>query len=180
MTWACSLQVFFSFFTSIANIWNCHYSTLCCFILSKVSDQGWRGLMKANNCNSTLWVVRDISSSISYYFSVHSLVSFYLKWKWHDIRPSTRNSCSAFNHSSAHTQREHTHTHTMNTHRSWQPFMLQRPGAVGGSVSCSRAPQSWYWGWRESASYSLPPPTIPAGPRLELTTFSLRIRLTNH
>ncbi len=110
MTWACSLQVFFSFFTSIANIWNCHYSTLCCFILSKVSDQGWRALMKANNCNNTLWVVRDISSSISYYCSVHSLVSFYFKWKWHDIRPSTRNSCSAFNHSSAHTQREHTHT----------------------------------------------------------------------
>ncbi len=29
-------------------------------------------------------------------------------------------------------------------------------GAVGGSVPCSRAPQSWYWGG-ESAGYSHPP-----------------------
>ncbi len=29
-------------------------------------------------------------------------------------------------------------------------------GAVWGSVPCSRAPQSWYWGWRESAVHSLP------------------------
>ncbi len=56
-----------------------------------------------------------------------------------------------------HTHREH--THTVNTH----PEQWAR-GAVGGSVPCSRAPQSWYWGWRESAGYSLPPPTIPAGP----------------
>ncbi len=28
-------------------------------------------------------------------------------------------------------------------------------GAVGGSVPCSRAPQSWYWGWRERCT----PPT---------------------
>ncbi len=43
-----------------------------------------------------------------------------------------------------------------------QPMMRCR-GAVGGSVPCSRASQSWYWGWRESAGHSLPPPTIPAG-----------------
>ncbi len=30
-------------------------------------------------------------------------------------------------------------------------------GAVGGSVSCSRAPQSWYWGWRERCTFT--PPT---------------------
>ncbi len=30
---------------------------------------------------------------------------------------------------------------------------------------CSRiSPQSWYWRWRESVDYSLPPLTIPAGP----------------
>ncbi len=32
----------------------------------------------------------------------------------------------------------------------------------------------------ESAGHSLPPPTIPAGLRRELTTFKLRVRLSNH
>ncbi len=32
----------------------------------------------------------------------------------------------------------------------------------------------------QSAVHSLPPPTIPAGPRLELATFGLRVRLSNH
>ncbi len=32
----------------------------------------------------------------------------------------------------------------------------------------------------ESTGYSLPPPTIPAGPRLELATFGLRVQLSNH
>ncbi len=95
-----------------------------------MSDQGWRALTKANNCNSTLWVVRDISGSISYNFSVHSLVSFYLKWKWHDIRPSTQNLCSAFNHPSAHTP--WTHTPWTHTRSSGQPFMLQHPGSSWG------------------------------------------------
>ncbi len=27
-------------------------------------------------------------------------------------------------------------------------------GAVGGLVPCSRAPQSWYWGWRERCIHS--------------------------
>ncbi len=64
-----------------------------------------------------------------------------------------------------HTHREHTHTH-----------QVQKPGAVGshlccdargavvGSVSCSRAPRCGIEGG-ESAGHSLPPPTIPAGPR---------------
>ncbi len=30
-------------------------------------------------------------------------------------------------------------------------------GAVGGLVPCSRAPQSWYWGWRERCIFT--PPT---------------------
>ncbi len=32
----------------------------------------------------------------------------------------------------------------------------------------------------ESAVHSLTPPTIPAGPRLELATFWLQVRLSNH
>ncbi len=85
------------------------------------------------------------------------------KWKWSDIRLSmetrTRNPCSAFNpfkvhtHSSEHT---HTHTHTPWTHTrsSGQPFMLQRPRSSW--VPCSRAPQLWYWGWRERWTFTHP------------------------
>ncbi len=84
-------------------------------------------------------------------------------WKWRDIRPSmvthTRNLCSAFDPSKVHT---HSSEHTPGAVGSH--LCCGTWGAVGGSVPCSRAPQSWYWGWRESAVHSLPPPTIPAGP----------------
>ncbi len=32
----------------------------------------------------------------------------------------------------------------------------------------------------ESTVHALPPPTIPAGPRLELATFRLQLQLSNH
>ncbi len=32
----------------------------------------------------------------------------------------------------------------------------------------------------ENAVHSLPLPTIPAGPRLELATFGLRVQISNH
>ncbi len=75
----------------------------------------------------------------------------------------TLNPCSAFNPSKVHTHSsEHTHPRS-----SGQPFisikcataafMLRRPGTVGGSVPCSKAPQSWYWGWRERCTFT--PPT---------------------
>ncbi len=35
--------------------------------------------------------------------------------------------------------------------------VLKVERAVGGLVPCSRAPQSWYWGWREHCTYT--PPT---------------------
>ncbi len=49
------------------------------------------------------------------------------------------------------------------TRSSGQPFMLQHPGSSWGLVPCSRAPQSWYWKWRERWLFT-PPPTIPARP----------------
>ncbi len=85
--------------------------------------------------------------------------------------------------SSAHTHREHTpgavHTHTVNTHleqcthtavntHTWssgQSFMLRHLGSSLGF---------------ESAVLSFPPPTIPAGPRLEPATFGLRVQLSNY
>ncbi len=83
------------------------------------------------------------------------------KWKWRDIRPSmvthTRNLCSAINpskvhtHSSEHTHREHT-PGAVGSH-----LCCGARGAVGGSVPCSRAPQSWYWRRREHCTFT--PPT---------------------
>ncbi len=52
---------------------------------------------------------------------------------------------------SVHTQ-QWTHTHREHT-----PGAAIYAVAVGGSVPCSRAPQSWYWGWRECCTF--PPPT---------------------
>ncbi len=52
-----------------------------------------------------------------------------------------------------------THTHTVWTHpEQWGSHLCcGARGAVGGSVPCSRAPQSWYWGWRERCTFT--PPT---------------------
>ncbi len=59
-----------------------------------------------------------------------------------------------------------THPKWTHTRSSGQPCYSAR-GAVGGSVPCSRTPQSWYW------RRILPPPTIPAGP--EIRTHNLWI-----
>ncbi len=64
----------------------------------------------------------------------------------------TQNECPAFIPSKVHLHSSE-HTHTVNTH----PGLCGARGAVGGSVSCSRAPQSWYWGWRERCTFT--PPT---------------------
>ncbi len=92
----------------------------------------------------------------------------------------TRNLCSAFNPT-----KMHTHTHREHT-----------PGAVGSHLLCRAAScgAGEQLGVRclaqghfsrgieggESAVHSLPPPTIPAGPILELATFGLRVWLSNH
>ncbi len=72
-----------------------------------------------------------------------------VKVKWHMAKYATltRNVCSAFNPSKC--------THIVNTHPEQWAAILRR--AVGGSVPCSRAPQSWYRGWRECWTFT--PPT---------------------
>ncbi len=56
-----------------------------------------------------------------------------------------------------------THTPWTHTHREHTPgavgshLCCGARGAVGGSVPCSRAPQSWYWRWRERCTFT--PPT---------------------
>ncbi len=83
----------------------------------------------------------------------------------------TLQSCSAFNQSKVH-------THTMNTHLEQSAAIY---AAVSGEklwVQClaqghlSRGIESG-----ESAGHSLPPPSIPAGLRLELATFRFRVQL---
>ncbi len=79
-----------------------------------------------------------------------------VKWRVAKYATNTRNLCSAFNPSKC--------THTVNTHTPWthtrssgQPYCCGARGAVGGSVPCSRvSPQSWYWGWRESWTFTPP------------------------
>ncbi len=53
-------------------------------------------------------------------------------------------------HSSEHTHREH-------TPKAVGSQCCGTRGAVGDSVPCSRAPQSWYWRWRERWLFT--PPT---------------------
>ncbi len=77
--------------------------------------------------------------------------------------------------SSEHTHCEHTpgavsseHTHcehapgavsSEHTHCEHTPGAVGSSGArgaIGGSVLCSRAPQSWYWRWSEYCSFTIP------------------------
>ncbi len=97
-----------------------------------------------------------------------------LGWKWRDIKPSmvthTRNSCSAFTHPS-----EHTHTPWTHTRSNGNAIYAAAPGEKLG-VWCSRALHRGIEGG-ESTVHSLPPPTIPARPRLELRLSTIRPQL---
>ncbi len=64
-----------------------------------------------------------------------------------------------------------THPKWTHTRSSGQPCYSAR-GAVGGSVPCSRTPQSWYW--RRILQQSLP------DLRFKPTTFRLQVRLAIH
>jgi len=66
---------------------------------------------------------------------------------WH-VATHTHAHTHARTHARTHAH-THTHTHT-HTHRAvGSHICCSTQGAVGGSVPCSRAPQSWYWRWRE-------------------------------
>ncbi len=56
---------------------------------------------------------------------------------------------------SAHTQ-QWTHTKRKHTPGAVGSHLCcGARGAVGGSVPCSRAPQSWYWRWRECCTFTI-------------------------
>ncbi len=86
------------------------------------------------------------------------------KWKWSDATFGqvwwpilgicalhlTHPTCT---HTAVNTPTHHEHTHgAVGSH-----LCCGARGAVWGSVPCSRAPQSWYWGWRERCTFT--PPT---------------------
>ena len=69
----------------------------------------------------------------------------------------------------------------MNTHpEKWAAIYATAPGEQLGVWCLARGQLSYGIEGGESTVYSLPPPTIPAGPRLKLTTLGLRVRLSNH
>ncbi len=91
------------------------------------------------------------------------------QWTWTHTHHTHTHTHTQHTPHTPHTQHTHTHTHTHTEHG--QPFMLWRPGAVG--VWCT---ESCYWRWRECCTFHSPPPhppTIPDGPRLELTHLSI-------
>ncbi len=118
--------------------------------------------------NSSFYVGKTEIKMVSKTYGIFCFTSF-LKWSdmWPSMVTHTLNSCSAFNPS------KYTHT-AVNTHTGAVGSQCcGAQGAFGSLAPCSRAPQSWYWRWRESAGYSLPPPKIPAGQ--ETRTRDLRL-----
>ncbi len=87
----------------------------------------------------------------------------------------TRNSCSAFNPS-----KMHTHTAVSTRPEQWAAIYAAAPREQLGVRCLAQGHLSRGIEGGESDVHSLPPPTIPAGPRLELATFGLRDRLSNH
>ncbi len=84
----------------------------------------------------------------------------------------TRKSCSAFTHPSTQTHSSE-HTHTVNTHpEQWAVIYAAAPGEQLG-FRCLAQGHLAVVLKVERALYIHSPPTIPAGPRLELATFRL-------
>ncbi len=145
-----------------------------------------------------------LQGRICYFLTHSSSIQYEVKVKvtmYGHIRPimvtHTRNLCSAFNPSKVHThssKHTHTHTHTVNTHTAvnththtvnthpeqWVAISAAAPGEQLGVRCLAQGHLSRSIEGGESAVHSLPPPTIAAGPRLELAIFWLRVRLSNH
>ncbi len=76
-------------------------------------------------------------------------------------------------HSSEHTPWTHTRS-------SGQPFMLRHPGSSWGFGALLKGTSVVVLRVKESAVHSLPPLQFLADLRLELATFRIRVRLSNH
>ncbi len=156
-------------------------------------------LIYLNNSLKKMWV--GVPAHIKLKWIIKKLKmnnKIILKWKWCDIQPSmmthTRNLCSVFNPSKVHTRTHthahthahtyahahthaHTHTHTVNTHPE-QCIYAAAPGEQLGVRFLAQGHISRGIEGGESAVHLLPPPTIPAGPRLELANIGLWVRFS--
>ncbi len=75
-----------------------------------------------------------------------------------------------------HTVNTHTHTHTHTHPEQWAAIYAAAPGEQLGVRCLAQGHLSRGIEGGESADYTLIPlPTIPAGPRLELAPFELRV-----
>jgi len=124
-----------------------------------------KGFNKFQKCNmiSLVWILIQKWKSEN----INAIVILN-KWKWKKLTwrgmwptmvTHILNLCSAINPSKVHTHSsEHTHTYREHTPGEVDSHLCcGARGAVRGSVPCSWAPQSWYWGWRECCTFT--PPT---------------------
>ncbi len=80
--------------------------------------------------------------------------------------------------SKVHTQSSEHTPRAVNTHpEKWAAIYAVAPGEQLGVQCLAQGHLSRGIEGEESAVHSHPPPTIPAGPRLELATFRLRVWL---
>ncbi len=129
-------------------------------------------------------------------FALHAIVDGFLQcimafkfefWKseseWCDIPPSmvthTRNLCSAINPYKVHTQ-QWTHTHREHTPGAVGSQCCGTRGAVGGLVLAQGHLSRGIEGEERALDIHSPHLQFLPDLRLELTTFGLRVRLSNH
>ncbi len=87
----------------------------------------------------------------------------------------TLNTCSAF-----YTSKVHKHSSEQTLLEQWAAIYAAAPGEQLGVWCLAQRHLSHGIEGGKRAVHSLPPPTIPAGPRLELATFGLSVQLSNH
>ncbi len=141
--------------------------TLCDFPLCGGCQCSSSGSLPSQQSSPLLWFQRSEVSEV----------------KWHTTKygdPYSEFVLCIWPIQSAHTQ-QWTHTHTVNTHpEQWAAIYAAAPREQLGVRCLAQGHLSRGIEGGESAGYLLPPPTVPAGPRLELATFQLRVRLSNH
>ncbi len=100
---------------------------------------------------------------------------------WPSMFTHTRNLCSAINPSKVHTHSSE-HTHTVNTHpEQWAAIYAAAPGEQLGVQCLAQGHLSRDIEGGERALYIHSPHLqFLSDLRLELTTFRLRVRLSNH
>ncbi len=147
---------------------------------------GISALHLTHPCTHTPWTHTHTVNTHTLW--THTAVNTHTQWTHtHSEHTHTVNTHTLWTHTAVNTHTQWTHTYCEHTHSSEHTpgavgshLCCGVRGAVGCSASCSRAPQSWYWGWRESCTFTPPHLQFLPDLRLEPSTFRLRVRLSNH